>query len=149
MGTLLKKSTPPMVFTISVLDYYFHQHLNESGLCKFLQEFNAIASGICGSRLVDWIFPRMARLDTIGTKRKLEEKHAVNEYDSLDPQFWTAAIPWTCPVCPVEMSRLSSGHSVQSMWNYTCSGWDVPGVLGLTPKPSPGHFQGRLANKFL
>ena len=24
-----------------------------------------------------------------------------------------------CAVCPVEMSRASRGHSVQSMWNYT------------------------------
>ena len=32
--------------------------------------------------------------------------------------FWIATIPWTCPVCPAEMSRLSRGHSVQSMWNH-------------------------------
>ena len=35
--------------------------------------------------------------------------------------IWIASIPWTRPVwqCPLEMSRFSRGHSVQSVWLCT------------------------------
>ena len=47
----------------------------------------------------------------------------------------------------VQMSRLSRGRSVRSMWKKTYkSGRDVPDVA---PKPSPGHFRGIPTTKYL
>ena len=51
------------------------------------------------------------------------------------PHFWTATIPWTCPVCPVEISHLSRRTS----WMFR----DLP------PKPSLGHLRGIPTTKFL
>ena len=69
---------------------------------RFLEKKIAQTSEICAS-LAKWI-----------GKRKNRHKGVRRGH----PHFWTAKIPWMCPICPVEMSRLSRGRSVQSMWNY-------------------------------
>ena len=48
-------------------------------------------------------------------------------------------VPWTYPVCPVEMSRLSCGHSVRFVWTYyTGIRFGTSRMsLGLAPKIVP------------
>ena len=66
------------------------------------------------------------------------KKRKAPRFGSPPPHFWTATIPWNfkCPVCPVEMTRLSRGRSVQSMWNHTRIRSGRPGCPGFAPEPS-------------
>ena len=52
------------------------------------------------------------------------------------PPLWIATILWTCRVC-LEMSCLSSGRSVQSMWKYTSIRSGRPGCAGARPQTFP------------
>ena len=61
------------------------------------------------------------------------------------PPLGIATIPWTCPVCPMEMSRLSRGHSIQSMWNYT----EIRSGRPRCPGDSPPNLRGIRTTKFL
>ena len=51
-------------------------------------------------------------------------------------------VPWKCPVCPADILSNLCGTTHKSSR-------DVPDVLGLAPRPSPGHFRGIPAAKFL
>ena len=63
---------------------------------------------------------RKARIGGSGYgNEKSKRTNNLARYSAEHPHFWTTTIPCMCPVCPVEMSRLSRGHSVQSMRNCT------------------------------
>ena len=78
-----------------------------------------------------------------------EEKTNKQRNSEGHPHFWTATILWTCPVCPVEMSRLSCGHSVLSVWNYTQMRSGRPGCPGNRPQTVPGDTAYRPPNSFI
>ena len=68
-----------------------------------------------------------------------KEKKTINRKNLAGRlHFSIATIPSTCPVCPVELSRLSRGHSVQFIWNYTEIRSGRPGCPGDSPPTVPG-----------
>ena len=59
----------------------------------------------------DLLKPPSLRLPFAALQRKTNKHEEVRR----DTHFLTATIPWTCLVCPVEMSCLSRGHSTPNM----------------------------------
>ena len=56
--------------------------------------------------------------------------------------MWIATVPWTCPSCPAEMSRVSRGHAVQSAWLCTDQSSGHPGCPWESAPSRPGHTFG-------
>ena len=83
---------------------------------------------------------------------KEETKRRNNKHKEIWRDTYTCGSQPSCGCVPLdcpEMSRLSRGHSVQSLWNCTEMRSGRPDIPAATPKLSLGHLRGIQTTKFL